>query len=126
MTMFYTPEGGETTLIPAEHEKVLALYRDSMPLVWEPQYVGDDMLYPLIEPAEEREERVPSLPELQQAVRAFIADAHTFAFEALRGDSAAGRLAAKDARGAAEALRAAVEGALGAVLAADERQGAAA
>ncbi|SOD63659.1 hypothetical protein SAMN06297387_11212 [Streptomyces zhaozhouensis] len=125
MTMFYTPEGGETTLIPAEHEKVLALYRDSMPLVWEPQYVGDDMLYPLIE-AEESEERAPSLPELERAVRAFITDAHTFVFEALRGDSAAGRLAAKDARGAAEAIRTAVERALGAVLAADERQGVAA
>lgn len=49
MTMFYTPEGGEQVVIPEEHEKVLAQYRDSMPLVWEPQGSGDPYLYPLID-----------------------------------------------------------------------------
>lgn len=49
MTMFYTPEGGEQIVVPEEHEKVLAQYRDSMPLVWEPQYAGDPHVYPLID-----------------------------------------------------------------------------
>lgn len=51
--MYYTPWGGEQVVIPEEHEKVLALYRDSMPLVWEVQEYGPPMLYALIDEDEE-------------------------------------------------------------------------
>lgn len=56
MTMLYTPEGGETVVVPPEDEKVLAKYRDSMPLVWEPQYCGapaEMSWFPLVDVDEE-------------------------------------------------------------------------
>ncbi|MFI7681429.1 hypothetical protein ACIBWG_02020 [Streptomyces griseoaurantiacus] len=47
--MFYPQEDGKLVEIPAEHAAVLGLYRDRMPLVHEPQYTGDPLLYPLID-----------------------------------------------------------------------------
>ncbi|MCX4664713.1 hypothetical protein [Streptomyces uncialis] len=35
--------------VPVEHARVLALYRDGMPLVYEPQFSGDEGLYPLVD-----------------------------------------------------------------------------
>ncbi|MEU4964171.1 hypothetical protein [Streptomyces smyrnaeus] len=53
MTMLYTPEGGETVVVPAEDEAVLARYRDSMPMVWEVQECGPPMWYSLVDVDEE-------------------------------------------------------------------------
>jgi len=53
--MLYTPPGGEPVVVPPEDEAVLAKYRDSMPLVWEPQYCGAPVelsWFPLIEDEE--------------------------------------------------------------------------
>lgn len=48
--MYTRREDGTLHLIPADHEKVLEQYRDSMPMVWEPQSCGDSFpLYPLID-----------------------------------------------------------------------------
>lgn len=53
MTM-YIRKGNDLEPIPEDHEKVLGQYRDSMPLVWEPQHCGDSFpLYPLIDEDEE-------------------------------------------------------------------------
>jgi hypothetical protein len=49
----YTRKGDDLVEIPADHEKVLAQYRDSMPVVFEVQECGPPMLYPLIDVDEE-------------------------------------------------------------------------
>ncbi|MFB6567357.1 hypothetical protein [Streptomyces noursei] len=67
MTM-YTVADGALTPIPDDHEKVLAQYRDSMPLVYEPQYCGDPYLYPLID-VDEEPYGTPQPGELERAAR---------------------------------------------------------
>ncbi|MFI6468746.1 hypothetical protein ACIBL5_00535 [Streptomyces sp. NPDC050516] len=67
--MFYPQEDGKLTEIPDEHAKVLDLYRDRMPLVYEPQFTGDPIqLYPLI--IEEQEPLgTPEPGQLETAAR---------------------------------------------------------
>lgn len=47
--MFYPQEDGKLVEIPAEHAKILDLYRDRMPVVWEIQERGPHYLYDLID-----------------------------------------------------------------------------
>lgn len=51
--MFYPQEDGKLVEIPAEHAKILELYRDRMPVVWEIQETGPHYLYALIDVDEE-------------------------------------------------------------------------
>jgi len=51
--MLYPQEDGKLVEIPEEHAKVLALYRDRMPVVFEVQEFGPPMFYPLIDVDEE-------------------------------------------------------------------------
>jgi hypothetical protein len=61
----YIRKGADLLPVPEDHEKILDQYRDSMPLVWEPQYFGDPYpFYPLIEePAED--EGAPAASKLE-------------------------------------------------------------
>lgn len=47
--MYYPQEDGKLAEIPDEHARILALYRDRMPVVFEVQECGPPMLYPLID-----------------------------------------------------------------------------
>jgi len=47
--MLYPQEDGKLVEIPEEHARILALYRDRMPVVFEVQEFGPPMFYPLID-----------------------------------------------------------------------------
>jgi hypothetical protein len=96
MAMFYALPGGELSEVPAGDELVLSRYREAMPLVWEPQFCGDEGLYPLIE-TEEPPEEEPTLADVRRVVSGYLRARHAFCLSVFCGEADGERLAAADA-----------------------------